>query len=171
MLFVRGGFWKKSSHQSACEYTSLGQPHPCLTRSEQQVLVHDQSPSPLVPSVSPLQRPALGYLHEIGRSLLQMGKVISDPVRSPSSISSSVILIRGRSWLVLSISAWAASGTTASSGVIFRSDSVRRVSAARCSWPVRQRLALVHQAAVSAPRRIVDSTIYLLGLWRTRKDR
>ena len=55
------------------------------------------------------------------------------PVQSSTSISSSVILMRGSNWLVWSISACARSGTAASSGVIFSPDSVRMASGSSLS--------------------------------------
>ncbi|AAS76285.1 hypothetical protein BVL39_07815 [Escherichia coli] len=63
------------------------------------------------------------------------------PVQSSTSISSSVILMRGSNWLVWSISACARSGTAASSGVIFSPDSVRMASGSSLSLARRVTVA------------------------------
>ncbi|TED93098.1 hypothetical protein IPC1510_32750 [Pseudomonas aeruginosa] len=63
------------------------------------------------------------------------------PVHSSTSISSSVILMRGSSWLVWSISACAVLGTAESSGVIFSPDSVRMASGSSLSFASRVTVA------------------------------
>jgi hypothetical protein len=82
--------------------------------------------------------------------LLMWVKCRLNPVQRSTSSSRSVILTRGRSIAVWSISAWAVSGTAASSGVIFKPDSVmiasgsplavaRRLTVSSCSSSTRTR--------------------------------